>query len=370
VLAAGTAAQAAFAVLAVGLPALAPELRDELGLSLGEIGVVLSAVWIGATLTLLPWGLVADRVGERWVLATGLAACGLALLPAGRLSSFHALVTLIALAGAAGASVNAASGRAVMGWFQADERGLALGIRQTAIPLGGFVGALVLPALDLGPAFVFLAAVCFASAVVGAVVIREPSGPPPVTEGSAAVLRDRRLWLLCFASGLYLVAQLAVIGFVVLYLHDERGFSEAEAAGVLAAIHATAIVLRIAAGRWSDLAGSRAGPLRRLGVATCVTLAVATGLLGARPALLVPAFVVAGALATSWNGLSFAAAAEIAGRARSGAALGFQQTALSAVGFVVPVAFAAVATGSWRLAYGLAALFPLLGAALLRPLRV
>jgi MFS family permease len=161
-----------------------------------------------------------------------------------------------------------------------------------------------------------------------------------------------------------------VIGFVVLYLHDERGFSEAEAAAVLAAIHVTAVALRIAAGRWSDLVGSRVGPLRQIGVATGLALAAATALLGAAPALLAPAFVAAGALSMAWNGLSFAAAAELAGRARSGAALGFQQTVLTAVGVVVPVAFAAVAAGvSWRLAYGLAALFPLVGALLLRPLR-
>jgi sugar phosphate permease len=370
VLAAGTGAQAAFSAVALGLPALAPELREEFGLSLGQVGVVLGAVWLGTTLTLLPWGLLADRVGERWVLAAGLAACGLVLVPAGRASGFWDVVILVFLAGATGASVNAASGRAVMGWFAPDERGLALGIRQTAIPAGGLIAAVVLPALEAGDAFAFLAGVCLAGALVGALLVREPSAGPSVSAGSDRILRDGRLWLLCIASGIYLVAQIAVIGFVVLYLHDERGFSEAEAAAVLAAIHVTAVALRIAAGRWSDLVGSRVGPLRQIGVATGLALAAATALLGAAPALLAPAFVAAGALSMAWNGLSFAAAAELAGRARSGAALGFQQTVLTAVGVVVPVAFAAVAAGvSWRLAYGLAALFPLVGALLLRPLR-
>ena len=53
--------------------------------------------------------------------------------------------SLLVLAGALGASVNAASGRAVMGWFHARERGLALGIRQTAIPIGGAAAAAGLP---------------------------------------------------------------------------------------------------------------------------------------------------------------------------------------------------------------------------------
>jgi hypothetical protein len=84
----------------------------------------------------------------------------------------------------------------------------------------------------------------------------------------------------------------------------------------------------------------------------------------------VTAFVVAGGFAMAWNGLSFTAAAELAGMRRSGAALGMQQSALSAAGAIVPPAFAAVvAASSWRLGFGLAALFPLLGVRLLRPLR-
>ena len=67
--------------------------------------------------TLLAWGLLADRVGERVVLAAGLAGCGAGLLVAAFAPSFGVLVVALALGGASGASVNAASGRAVMSWF-------------------------------------------------------------------------------------------------------------------------------------------------------------------------------------------------------------------------------------------------------------
>jgi sugar phosphate permease len=71
----------------------------------------------------------------------------------------------------------------------------------------------------------------------------------------------------------------------------------------------------------------------------------------------------------SCNGLSFTAAAEIAGRSRAGAAVGFQQTALAVGSVAAPIAFAAVAASSWRLAFALAALCPVVGAEVLRPLR-
>src|ERR1051325_6103602 len=149
VLAAGTAAQTSFSAVIIALPVLAPDLRDAHSLSLLQVGVVLDSLWIGTLLTLLPWGVLADRFGERLVLAAGLTACGGALVGAGYAGGFLALILLIGLAGAAGASVNAASGRAVMQWFPAAERGFALGVRQTAIPLGGLISDLALPALSL-----------------------------------------------------------------------------------------------------------------------------------------------------------------------------------------------------------------------------
>jgi MFS family permease len=372
VLAAGTAAQTSFSAVLIGLPVLAPALRDAYDLSLFQVGLVLDSVWIGPIVTLLPWGLLADRLGERLVLAVGLGGCGAALIGAAEAGSFTQLILLLVLAGAAGASVNSASGRAVMQWFPASQRGLALGVRQTAIPLGGLISALSLPALGLRAAFGLLAALCFAGAIFGTAVIRERKAAEEVLEpgGLRVTLRDGRLWWLCGGSSLYLVAQVAVTGFIVLFLHDERGFSPGEAAAVLAGIQVLATVLRIATGRWSDLIGSRLVPLRIVGALSSLTLAVVAAVLDAPIGVLVPAFVLAGGFAMSWNGLSFTAAAELAGRGRSGAAIGMQQTSLSVAGALVPPAFAAVvAATSWRVGFALAAVFPLVGVQLLRPLR-
>jgi sugar phosphate permease len=353
---------------------LAPQLRDAHGLSLLQVGVVLDSLWIGTLLTLLPWGLLADRIGERLVLGTGLGACGIATAAAGYAHNFESLVLLVGLAGAAGASVNAASGRAVMQWFPATERGFALGVRQTAIPVGGLISALVLPTLGLRSAFIFLAVLCLAGAAFGVAVIRDRQGhtEDDVLEprGLGATLRDHHLWLLCTGSSFYLVAQLALISFLVLFLHDERGLSKAAAAGVLGGAQVVAAGMRIGSGIWSDRVGSRIRPLLVVGIASSVTLAVVAAALSAPLVLLIPAMVAAGGLSMAWNGLSFTAAAEIAGRSRSGAALGMQQSALAAAGAIVPPAFAAVvAASSWRLGFAGAAVFPLAGVLLLRPLR-
>jgi MFS family permease len=198
---------------------LAPTLRAEYGLSLGEVGLLLSAGWVGSLLTLLPWGIAADRLGERAVLTVGLGVSALCLAAAAYADDFAVLLVLLALAGAAGASVNSASGRAVMLWFGVSERGLALGIRQTAIPIGGLLAALALPPLAAAggseAAFLFVAALCAGGALAGGLVLRgggrvEARELEPATVSST--LRDGRLWRLCFGSGLFVYAQVAVIG--------------------------------------------------------------------------------------------------------------------------------------------------------------
>lgn len=369
-LATGTFAQSSFAAIGVGLPAIAPAIRDTFGLSLAEVGAVLSSHWLGTLVTLLPWGFLTDKVGERIVLAAGLGTCGLFLVIAGQAQTFWQLYILLFLAGAAGASVNSATGRAVMGWFDASQRGFALGIRQAAVPVGGLIGALVLPHFTVHHAYVFLGCYCLVGAAAGAIFLREPRALPLEVVDVEWSIRDHRLWRLCTVSGLYVVAQMSVLGFVVLYLHDERGMGKGQAAAVLGAVQIGAMAMRIGAGRWSDALRTRTVPLARIGIAMCVALAVATVLLQAPLVLLVPAFVVAGSLTMAWNGVAFAAVAELAGRARSGAALGVQQTVLSLGGVATPLAFAAVVSAtSWSLAYGLAALFPLAGWLVLRTFR-
>ena len=57
---------------------------------------------------------------------------------------------------------------------------------------------------------------------------------------------------------------------------------------------------------------------------------------------------MAGVLSMSWNGLSFAAAVEVAGHRRSGAAIGLQQSLLNGSGAIYPGLFGVlVGATSW-----------------------
>jgi sugar phosphate permease len=376
VLAAGTAAAAAGSALFIGPAVLAPAIREEFDASLSQVGVLLASLWVGTILTLLGWGLLADRLGERVVLGAGLGMCGVLATLAGLAGDFWVLLGVLFLASAAGASVNAASGRAVMQWFGPEERGLALGIRQTAIPLGVGICAVVLPSVESAggfeAAFAFLGGLCLFAALVAFAVIREAPVRDAELEGDAIpwTLRDSRLWTLSIGSGLYLGAQIPLMSFAVLFLHDVHGLSPARAGVVLAIFQAGAVLTRIGAGRLSDQLGTRLRPLRWIGLASAAGLLATALLAQSRISLVVTVIIVAGAVSMAWNGLSLTVAAELAGRARSGAAIGFQQTTLGVIGVLVPVLFAnLVEATSWRTAFALSAVGPVAGWLMLGRLR-
>lgn len=164
ILALGTGAQTAACVFVYGLPYMSDELRHDSSLSLSQVGLVVACPTAGLVLALVAWGALADRIGERIVITAGLTATAALLALGTQVNGLVPLGLLFALSGAAGASVYAASGRLVMGWFSAEERGLAMGIRQTSTPLGMGVAALCIPALSQsfgvqGPG-VFCAALC------------------------------------------------------------------------------------------------------------------------------------------------------------------------------------------------------------------
>jgi MFS family permease len=165
------------------------------------------------------------------------------------------------------------------------------------------------------------------------------------------------------------MAQAAIIGFVVLVLVDEHGMSPASAALVLAAIQVASAVVRIALGRWSDRRERRIVPLRNAGLTGAALVALAALLAGAPNIVLVPLLVAGGAAMSSWNGLAFTAAAEIAGRARAGTAMSLQNTLVSVLGIVASPLFGfLVERTSYQLAFLSIVAAPVIGWWVLRPL--
>ncbi|MDR5735862.1 MFS transporter [Caballeronia sp. LZ025] len=369
VLGVGVAANASFAAAVAGIPTTAVWLRSGYYLNNAELGLVLGALGLGAAVSELPWGLLTDRWGDRRVLLLGLIATAIALVAmsvfvapsasAGAPSLVWLVAGMCAL-GLFGGSVNGASGRAVMAWFAEGERGLAMSIRQTAVPLGGGIGAALLPwlASSVGFSAVFgaLAAMC---AVSGAFTWRWLHEPPRAAQPPqhpqqkrAAPLGDVLVWRMVLGIGVLCVPQFAVLTFAAVFLHDAGRFGVTSISVTMGALQLGAMIMRVWSGRYTDRHGNRRGYLRVstwIAVASFAALAVATafGAAGA-PVLLATMIVLAGVSISAWHGVAYTELATLAGTARAGTALGMTNTAVYAGLFLTPIAIPHVlAAGSW-----------------------
>ncbi len=373
ILALGAASTAALAGVQSGLPALGPALQAAFGLSLIEVTAVFTAFGLGTVVTVYAWGVLADRVGERLVLSLGPALGGAAVATVALAGGLVSVLAGMFVAGMLAAAATSGSGRAVFGWFPRAERGLALGLRQTAVPVGAAAASFSLPALaaatSVDAALLVMAGALVASAVAAAIWLRDPPPRRSAAPPAPPAARDPRIWRLGLASALLIVGQVGVSSLLVLYLFSERGWSATEAALALGVIQVGGAIARVAAGRWSDHRDERISPFRRLAVVAGVLLLGATVLANASSALLVPFLMAGGMFAMSWNGLSFTAAAEISGGGQAGRAMGLQNTLMRTAGAATPIALGALAAGvSWQLAFLVMGLAPLAGGALLGPL--
>ncbi|QFZ24900.1 MFS transporter [Saccharothrix syringae] len=348
VLAIGAVAQGTNAAVFLGLPAITPQLRDHFDLSLPQVGLLLGAVNLGTMLTLVPWGAAADRRGERLVMTVGGVGAALCLALAALDGAVVAGLALVGV-GLFGASVNAASGRAVLTWFPPDRRGLAMGVRQTATPLGAALAAVVLPVLALGAgvpaAFLALAGFTGFVALAVALWVREPPWAVRGARGGhGVVLGDRALIRLSAASGLLVVPQFTAAALVVELLHDHRGVAVGVAAGLFAAAQVAGGLGRLVVGFWSDRVTDRVHPLKVISVLVAVGFALCAALDRAPVWLLAAALVPTAALALCWNGVAVTAAGELAPPGRTGTALGMQNSVNYLAATVTPPLAGWVAT--------------------------
>ena len=190
-----------------------------------------------------------------------------------------------------------------------------------------------------------------------------PSPSCPRSRDVDATLRDSRLLAPLLASAaLYVVAQVVADG-----VHrplPARGAGALDRQRRRPCSRCARSPRRRCGSAWAagpTSRGSRMRPLRSVGLAMTVSIALVAATASCGRGRAACRIVLATAVSMAWNGLSFTLAAELGGR-RSGAAIGFQQTVLSASGVGAPVAFAAlVSWTSWQAAFAVAAVFPLAG---------
>jgi predicted MFS family arabinose efflux permease len=307
VLAAATFAQATSSFAMLGVAALAGFLQRDFRLSGTETGLLITATYGAAVFSLLFVGDLLDRKSERLIIGIGGTIAFVALLAATRSGDFAVLLLCLLVAGLGFSVTQPGGSKSVSAWFRGGRLGLAMGIRQAGLPLGGAVAAATLPAIAATSgwriAFAAGAAATLAGALVFATVYRPPA------DGAAASKREalsfaavasllRQPWLRnATIAGLALVsAQYAILTWLMLYLRDHSHIALTRGAWFLSLAQLAGAAGRVGLAAWSDRA-----PAARFRLLWLCMIAVAAGFV---VLLLIPPQIpeVALALLAAWLG--------------------------------------------------------------------
>lgn len=351
VLALMTSAQAGSSLVQQALGSLSPLLVAAFALTKAQLGVVFSAILIGATVCTAISGAFTDRWGERTMLLVSAMVMTAALLGATLFVNYHWLVAMMVVYGAGYAASTPAGGRAILAWFDSD-RGFAMGIRQTGVSVGALIGAIGLPLVASAGGFraAFAFAALFVALPSGLAfgLYRESrddggsrSSLSSVARGMQVLLRDRRLIAVTLTCMLLSASQFIMNAFLTITATTVARTPASVAGFVLATAFLGAICGRLGWGLISDryFGGDRLVPL----VMICVLAAVAAGLLALLSAgsvqMLFCASGLLGLTAAGWNGLMAAALSEVGGTERAASALGLGLTGIFAASAIAPWLF-------------------------------
>jgi len=360
-----------------GINTLAPFYQDELGLSRAQVGLFFSAFYLAMTGASFGAGWLADRLGVRSATLQGHLFVGICTVAASLAPSFTWAFASFFFAGLGYSFLNPASTIGVMAWFPRAERATAMGAKQTGVPTGGVVAAILAPSLVLlsgwRGALAGLGVINFVFGFVFARLWRDPEDKQVAAMSeevpSPAVPAPLKIWSFLPVScgtAIFLVGQMTLITYVPLYLKETMGFSPYWASQALALTQGGAMIGRVGWGVASDrlFGGRRKIVLILIGVLSAILVMALSFMSPHSPYyLLLPILFLAGVSLVGYQGVSYALIGEMAGRARTGAALGMMITINSACATLGTPVFGYIVdrTGSYAFAWQMLAVLLALG---------
>ena len=329
-------AQSAVSVVQFGLPAIGLEVQDAFGLGPAGFGAVFAAVGLGSAVALIPSGMLVDRFGPRPVLLSGAAINLVAYLVASTAGNVWLFSAAVFVAGIGSAAVPVAGMSSLLREFPPERRGIALGWRQLAVPMGGAIGAAMLPLLaHIGGIQLALTVTAVFTATTAALFARlSPPGSGEVRSLRLdGALTEPGMRPLLVVGLFYVYALSAALTYIVPAARDD-GIGKAAAGALFVMLNLAAAASRLVWGRVAD----RDGGTRR------VRTLAEVGILAAAAGLAMPVALHAGAVAAAvvtvalgfgcfgFNGVLYVTAGELVGPDRAGRAVGIASTMVFGAG--------------------------------------
>jgi MFS family permease len=317
----------------LGISPLSPSLVEGLALTRFQVAFLVPSIYVSGLLFSLPGGRLADRLGVRPSFLGGLALAAIGLLAAALAPGFLAFLFCLFVAGSGWSVVNPALGKAIMDVFPVSERGIAMGVKQMGLTLGGLVAALALPVIASTLDWRYAVGACSVIVAVPVVLGWRPLAAfNAAARGAAATAGPgdassswwwarRPALVIFFASGLVLgMVQGAVLSYLPLFTIQALGFDKIGAGLLVAASQAGGAVSRLVLGAASDrwAAGRRSLWLAFTGAVGAAIFSVYAVWPATSASLAGMLAFATGVGAYGWVGIFFVISIEAGGRNQAG----------------------------------------------------
>jgi predicted MFS family arabinose efflux permease len=340
-----------FILPAIGV--LASSIRQDLGLELWQVGLLVTGSPMVGALLAPPLGRVTDRVGGKasMVATLGVGALTLALFAAS--PTFLIMVGATLLTGVSQGWANPATNKVISRHYPPGGRGVVIGIKQSGVQFGSFLAGLALPAAALalgwrGALLVASTIPLLGTVLAAAFVPADPPSPSVPNRGQRPPLPGEVRFLAVYGFLLGLTVS-ATIAYTALFAEDVLGLAPATAGVVVALAGLVGVLGRVVWGGVADVRGRHTGILGLLGVVGATAGLLMVGAATINPLLIWPAAVATGAGINAWNAVGMLAVVSVVPEEAAGHASGVVQFGfLMGLALGAPIFGAVVdATGSY-----------------------
>ena len=143
-----------------------------------ESGLLVSVVNVGPLFCILFVGRLLDQYNEKLLISISSFLLGGSLLLTNIVSGFNGLLFVLLLVGMFYSVSQPGGSKVILKWFSKENRGLAMGIRQAGIPIGGALAGVLIPFLTIQYNVTYainsIACICIIGGLLFFVFYKEP----------------------------------------------------------------------------------------------------------------------------------------------------------------------------------------------------
>ncbi len=271
-----TFAQTTATLITYGIGAFALFWKEEYALTDMESGLLVSVVNIGPLFCMLFVGRLLDQYNEKLLISLGSFLLGNSFLLTNIVSGFDGLLFVLLLVGTFYSVSQPGGSKVILKWFPKESRGLAMGIRQAGIPVGGALAGVLIPFFimkyNMAYAINSIACICIIGGFLFFIFYKEPYVQGKVKQERIKlsfwmqlkeVICKKELYAI-YITGICMISlQMVLVGHFIKFLVTEQSITPILAGKVFSVMFFSGMVGRVILAATSDLfyKGNRRTPL-------------------------------------------------------------------------------------------------------------